>query len=547
MAYTSEVIVGDRIGERFMLEAIAGEGAMGVVFRARDVATGRLVALKALRSPGMDALQRFAREAEVLAALSHPNIVQYITHGRTPSGEPFLVMEWLDGVSLRDALEQRVFRFVETIDIALAVVSALEVAHARGVVHRDLKPANVFLVGNLASMAKVVDFGIARLRGSGTLTSTGTMLGTPAYMSPEQASGAAEVDGRSDLYSLGAIVFSAVTGKTPFEGGGEPFAMLLQVTTTPAPAIAMLEPFTPPRFAALVDALLATEPNARPSSATVVRQLLGEAKAEAMRAGSDFPPRLRASFVDKPPSNTAFATTMSAPTPSGGVAISSGNAHATSGEQAVPVPIPATVRAPPSRSRSLIVVVAILAVLVAAGGTVAVVQFTTHVTSSTRPAKKPPSGSASAVTYPWCPAVALTCEELDVDAHGHVDVDAFIAHALKAARAVRPGAEIVRIAGNGMTDEGLDLGVGGGITVQLTKGISVSTTGAQLKVFDAGEMLATPLPSCTIKTAYARARAGGLPAKPSAHFDFEETQVNFLVDGSGYVSLDGKTCMVVKR
>ncbi|HEX7841858.1 MAG TPA: serine/threonine-protein kinase, partial [Kofleriaceae bacterium] len=178
---------GERLGERFEIEQPIGIGGMGTVFRARDPISGQMVAVKVLSDEQSHLTERFTREAKVLAELSHPGIVRYISHGVTPAGELFLVMEWLDGEILKARLERGPLTVSEAVTLATRVAEALGAAHARGVVHRDLKPSNLLLPGGRIDQVKVLDFGIAQREGRSQLTQTGTLLGTPGYMAPEQA------------------------------------------------------------------------------------------------------------------------------------------------------------------------------------------------------------------------------------------------------------------------------------------------------------------------------------------------------------------------
>ncbi len=207
---------GETLQGRYQLDTRAGAGAVGIVFRATDKTSGRPVAVKVLRACDPESLARFRREADVLLQLQHPCVVRYVAHGVTPEGEPFLVMEWLEGESLKERMQQKQLDAVEIVDVALSLASALGTAHARGIVHRDIKPANVFLVKGSTSDVRVVDFGLARARDTGeTLTATGDMVGTPAYMSPEQARGDRDLGPPTDLFSLGAIIFRALAGSCP--------------------------------------------------------------------------------------------------------------------------------------------------------------------------------------------------------------------------------------------------------------------------------------------------------------------------------------------
>jgi predicted Ser/Thr protein kinase len=190
--------VGDVLEGRFQIERVAGKGGAGIVYRGLDRDTGAPVAIKTAQLHGAPD-RRFEREAETLAALRHPSIVSYLRHG-TFEDERYLVMEWLDGEDLgARLLATGGLALDDAVAVARQIAAALAAAHERGVVHRDVKPSNVFLVGGRADHVKLLDFGIARLAGPATLTTTGTVVGTPSYMAPEQARGASELDARRRL------------------------------------------------------------------------------------------------------------------------------------------------------------------------------------------------------------------------------------------------------------------------------------------------------------------------------------------------------------
>ncbi|HWO18159.1 MAG TPA: serine/threonine-protein kinase, partial [Kofleriaceae bacterium] len=179
---------GDVIDDRFTIEHLAGSGGMGQVYRARDRRSGGLVALKVMHDAEKLEIERFVREAHVLATLSHPGIVQYIDSGATSDGEPYLVMEWLSGETLSARLQRTQITLPETLALGRRVASALGAIHRRGVVHRDIKPSNLFLRNNAIEEVALIDFGTARrpVGDHQKLTTTGTMLGTPGYIAPEQ-------------------------------------------------------------------------------------------------------------------------------------------------------------------------------------------------------------------------------------------------------------------------------------------------------------------------------------------------------------------------
>jgi serine/threonine protein kinase len=214
------------LNERYVLERELGRGGMASVYLARDVRHERPVALKVLRSDVADAMgaERFLREIRVVARLHHPHILPLYDSGEA-AGLLYYVMPYIDGESLRDRLtrEQRL-PLDEALRIAREVAEALAYAHAQNVIHRDIKPENILLTGHTetgASHALVADFGLARAinRAAGDrLTAVGFTLGTPAYMSPEQLRGENDLDGRSDIYSLGCVLYEAVAGEPPFSG-----------------------------------------------------------------------------------------------------------------------------------------------------------------------------------------------------------------------------------------------------------------------------------------------------------------------------------------
>jgi serine/threonine protein kinase len=207
--------VGEVVAGRFEIVALADFGGMGAVYRARDRDGTRDVAIKLLLDNASE--ERFAREARLLADLRHPGIVEYVAHGRTERGAPFLAMEWLEGLDLRARLQLGALTLRDALALAKGVAEALGAAHARGIVHRDVNPRNLFLVGGNVRQVKVLDFGIARpLRATFGMTQPGEYLGTPGYISPEQARGNEEIDGRADVFALGCVLFECLAGKPAF-------------------------------------------------------------------------------------------------------------------------------------------------------------------------------------------------------------------------------------------------------------------------------------------------------------------------------------------
>ncbi len=275
---------------RYELEALLGRGSSGGVWRARDIATRRVVAVKIIELAAIDdpagvaeTVARFRREAMILARLRHPNVVSAEDAARV-GHELFMVMELADGMSLASRLQQRAdkgwgrFPVRDALRVAGQACAGLAAAHAHGVVHRDVKPSNLMVSARLD--VKVIDFGIARLLADNErLTLPSTALGTVAYMSPEQAEGRVDIDGRSDLYSLGCVLYELLAGRPPFTAGDPRTLMLMQVTADPDP-LESLCPDLPPALAELAGALLMKDRAARPGDAV---RVLGD--IEAISAG----------------------------------------------------------------------------------------------------------------------------------------------------------------------------------------------------------------------------------------------------------------------
>jgi serine/threonine protein kinase len=266
------------VAGRYRLDQPLGLGGMSSVWEAEDVELERRVAVKVLA--GTADRQRFEREARAAAALSHPNVVQIFDFGESEDG-PYIVLELLPGGTLEERLPAREpLPDAETARIALGIAEGLAYVHAHGLVHRDLKPANVLF--DLEDRSKLSDFGIARIAGDGTLTEPGTVLGTAAYISPEQASGEVATPA-SDVYSFGVILYRMLTGRLPFEGDEPLVVAAMHVHDEPAP-IASLRPDAPARLESLATAALAKDPDDRPADgAALVAELSGIAVFGAPR------------------------------------------------------------------------------------------------------------------------------------------------------------------------------------------------------------------------------------------------------------------------
>lgn len=241
---------------------------MSEVWTAVDPELDRVVIVKLL---AQDAdRSRFEREAQAAAGLSHANIVRLFDYGEE-TGRPYMVIEYLPGGSLEDRLaEATPLTEQEVMRIAADIAQGLAHAHERGVVHRDLKPGNVLF--DAEGRAKIADFGIAQLGGAETLTEAGTILGTAAYMSPEQAAGEAATPA-SDVYSFGVVLYRMLTGRLPFEAGNPAELAAMQQTALPTP-VAALRPDVPPPLADLTMSALAKRPDERPASGVALAELL---------------------------------------------------------------------------------------------------------------------------------------------------------------------------------------------------------------------------------------------------------------------------------
>jgi hypothetical protein len=262
---------------RYELLGIAGRGGMAIVYVARQVELGRDVALKELAAfhlADQDVTARFLRESRLAGSLGHPNIVT-VLDAFEHDGVPYLAMEYLERGSLRPLIGR--LTFAQAVGVLEGLLAGLAHAEERGIVHRDIKPENLLVTRE--GRIKIADFGIAKalsvtLQGSG-LTATGTAVGTPAYMAPEQAMGQA-VSPRTDLYSVGVVAFELVAGRVPFrpEDADTPLAVLLKHVNEPPPDLLGLAPGADPAYAGWVHTLLAKEPDARPPGARAAWEAL---------------------------------------------------------------------------------------------------------------------------------------------------------------------------------------------------------------------------------------------------------------------------------
>jgi len=256
-------VVGETVAERYELEELVGHGGMSSVYRAHDSLLERYVALKVLHehySKDDDFVERFKREARSVAQLQHPNIVTVIDRGEQ-GGRQYIVFEYIEGENLKELVVRKGRLEVrQALEIAIEVARALGFAHEHGIVHRDVKPQNVLMNGD--GRPKVTDFGIARLvEMDQGVTQTGTVLGTSNYIAPEQASGK-RVEQRSDIYSLGVVLYEMLTGELPFPGEGF-VAVALKHVNDPPPSVLDVRGDIPLRVAEAVDRALEKDPERR--------------------------------------------------------------------------------------------------------------------------------------------------------------------------------------------------------------------------------------------------------------------------------------------
>ncbi|HEX2644369.1 MAG TPA: protein kinase [Thermoanaerobaculia bacterium] len=263
---------GRVVGHYQVLEQLGG-GGMGVVYRAEDTRLERLVALKFLpseisRDPEVKA--RFFQEARVASALDHPNVCTIHEVGEAEDGRLYLAMACYDGETLRTRLKRGPLGIDEAVEIALQIARGLAKAHRQGIVHRDIKPANLMITSD--EVVKILDFGLAKLIGAAALTRSGTSLGTPAYMSPEQAR-TDDVDARTDIWALGVVLYEMLSGRRPFRGERDQAILYSLLHEEPEP-LSRLRPEVPPDLEAIVRRMMEKDPDRRPATmAEVVADL----------------------------------------------------------------------------------------------------------------------------------------------------------------------------------------------------------------------------------------------------------------------------------
>ena len=260
--------VGQTVGS-YRITRQLGEGAMGQVFEGLQDEIGKRVAIKVLHphlAQFPEAVNRFLNEARAVNLIAHPSLVTIFESGRLPDGSAYIVMEFLEGELLLHRIQSGALTITDTMRLGRQIASALQAAHDKNIVHRDLKPENVYIVRDpeaaAGERAKILDFGIAKLseeqQGKAALVKTvaGTMLGTPLYMSPEQCDGTTDIDGKTDVYALGIMLFEMLTGEPPFSGQSIN-AVMLKHATAPLPHIRDRNPLVPDPLAHLLRRMLA--------------------------------------------------------------------------------------------------------------------------------------------------------------------------------------------------------------------------------------------------------------------------------------------------
>jgi len=261
-------LVGETVCNAYRVIRLIGEGAMGGIYEARQLRLDKRVAMKVLARPlaaNGEALLRFHREAEITSQLGHPHIINVFDFGTTEQGQPFLVMEYLEGEDLANLLHRKTaLPLPAAVRITRQVASALAETHAKGIVHRDLKPANLFIVKVQGEdFAKVLDFGISKVRAASTaLTNASTLMGTPMYMAPEQAKGETELDHLTDQWALACITYEMLAGRPPFIGD-DTAALLYQVVHEEPGRLSNFVKDLPPEVERVIQRALAKEPSER--------------------------------------------------------------------------------------------------------------------------------------------------------------------------------------------------------------------------------------------------------------------------------------------
>jgi serine/threonine-protein kinase len=316
---------GDLLGGRYRLISPIGEGGMGTVWRAQGLSLGRDVAVKLIRSDreSAEAVARLELEARAAGALEHPSIVRVFDLGETAFGDPFLVMELLQGESLADVIDNGgPMREPRAVAMMLPIAAALQAAHEKGIVHRDVKPDNIFVVpldlDEGTRLPKIVDFGLARLEATQRrLTAEGSVLGSPGYMAPEQAMGERDVDAQADVWAFCVVLYELITGLVPFSGAniGHTIAAIIQLDPRPTTELMGGDPEL---WAILARGLAKSREDRWPGMAALRSALTAWALAHGVTADITGAPLTLGSRSERAPSSTTLRTPLvPGPMPSG--------------------------------------------------------------------------------------------------------------------------------------------------------------------------------------------------------------------------------------
>ena len=532
----------DVVDDRFVIDRVAGAGGMGTVYRALDRLTRRPVALKLLHGQLSDQIERFEREAAFLAELIHPRIVAYVGSGTTREGHPYLAMEWLDGESLSDRLSRGPLTVAETIDLGRHVAEALQVAHARDVIHRDLKPSNLFLPTGDLALVKILDFGIARVVTRGkTITHTGATLGSPGYMAPEQAR-AERVDPRTDVFSLGCVMFRCLAGRAPFTG--DALSVLMQTVTDPAPLLGATRPEVPTALEALVQRMLSKAPSARPADGAAVAAELGALSLDA-------PPQPPPPPVAPPP----VAPPPVAPPPRAETAPPFALPQAPAAPQ--PPPVAASAPTPPI-PRWVIPLIAALGALMGLSILLAILRsllVSVPMAASPTPVAEPVRPAPSPGRTSFCPDVFVKCAAVTAPDLGRVDGMEALRQATQLARSIDPRAKLTSMS----LTETVDGVVGFRADDKSRFSANYSGPNGGLLVTSWGDLLAAqswssepalPEPSCSARSAYRAAIASGVPRGTAANLHYgwagkPHWTFSALGRGDQRRTIDGRNCAVI--
>jgi serine/threonine-protein kinase len=411
------VAVGEVIAGKYRIERVIGSGGMGMVVAAWHVQLDQHVAVKLLHSETAgsgDATERFRREARAAARIRSEHVARVIDIGIWTGGIPYIVMEYLDGNDLAAELSMRgPIPPEEIADYMMQAIEALAEAHAVGIIHRDLKPGNLFLARRAdgTRLIKVLDFGISKhtaAAGEAALTRTSSLIGSPLYMSPEQMRSARTVDARADIWSLGAIMFELLTGRTPF-GGETVIEACTAILNDALPSITQLRPDTPPQLESIIRRCLEKDRNHRyPSVGDLATELAGFSPASRVHAERAL--RVLGTGGSRQSGQIPVSMQSGAVTPSGSNPIAApipSNLMVTPGGTPAPVAGPSTGaswEATGSRSKTrrwplVVVVAAVLAVIAAVG-------YREFAPSSASPA--PPAGPVAPTPTPEPPSVTKT-------------------------------------------------------------------------------------------------------------------------------------------